>query len=334
VHERDEQYRVMVQTSPDGIVLTRLDGTILLANEATARLCGGQRPEDFGGRSMVDLVTVEDRVRVQDLIDDAIQTREIQTVECRLHDGQHGVVTECAISVSTDETGEPTGLLCVLRDVTKYKQREAELQDQTLHDPLTGLPNRVLLHDRLAHAIDSARRSASPVSVLYIDLDHFKAVNDSFGHDFADILLQKTARRMQQTMRASDTLGRLGGDEFAAVLPQTDAPGATVMVAKLKDELGTSFEIVGHTINIGASIGIAVYPVHGQDAATVLRRADIAMYANKRSGREHGVRDSHREDLVGSPPLPVYTSRTADAFTVQVDRRVLSVAQRRRQHSD
>jgi hypothetical protein len=106
------------------------------------------------------------------------------------------------------------------------------------------------------------------------------------------------------------------------------------MVAKLKEELGISFQIVGHTINIGASIGIAVYPVHGQDAPTVLRQADIAMYADKRSGREHGVQHSYHQDLVESTPLPVYISETADAFTVQVDRRVLSVAQRRRQHSD
>jgi PAS domain S-box-containing protein len=189
----------------------RPDGTILLANEAAARLCAGQRPEDFGGRSIVNLVTTEDRARVQDLIEDEIQTQEIRTAECRLRDAKHVVVTEFAISVTTDEMGEPTGLLCVLRDVTRYEQREAELQDQTLHDPLTGLPNRFLFHDRLHQTIEIARRSESPVGVLYIDLDHFKAVNDSFGHDFADVLLPQTARRMQQTMRASDTLGRLAG---------------------------------------------------------------------------------------------------------------------------
>jgi diguanylate cyclase (GGDEF)-like protein/PAS domain S-box-containing protein len=330
VHKRDERYRVLVQTAPDGMLLASLDGTILLANEAAARFCGRQHAEDLCGRPMVDLVHPDDQTRLRNTIDNALQTGRFATVECRLRGAPHPVA-EFAVSVSMDERGEPAGLVSVVRDVSRYKQREAELEVQTLHDPLTGLPNRVLFHDRLAQAIESARRSAAPVGVLYIDLDHFKAVNDRCGHDFGDVLLRQTAHRMQRTMRASDTLGRLGGDEFAVVLPQTDVTGTAIMAAKLKDELGRTVQLGGNAIAVGASIGIAVYPVHGDDAPSVLRQADSAMYADKRSRRGHGARHSGLEDLLEASPLSLSTASTADVIAVQVDHRVLSAAERRRE---
>jgi diguanylate cyclase (GGDEF)-like protein/PAS domain S-box-containing protein len=323
VRESDERYRLLVETSPDGIILTDLDGTILIANAAAARLHGGRSGDELLGSSVLDLVNAEDRAHVQEIMKEALHVGYIQNTECRLRRGNDSMIAELAISAVTDEAGSPTGFVHVARDVTRQKQREEQLKDQMLHDPLTGLPNRVLFHDRLGQAIESARRSKTQVGVLYIDLDHFKGVNDRFGHDSADVLLQQTARRMQQTVRASDTLGRLGGDEFAAVLPNADAAGATVTASKLKDEFGTSFELGGTRIVIGASIGIAVYPLHGEDAMTVLHRADVAMYAAKRSGRRNVIWHPSHEDMLERERFP---TRASDALSAHVDPRVLRLA--------
>lgn len=316
----DLYYRLLVESSPDGIILTDLHSTILLANLAVARLHGSS---ELLGRSVLDFVITEDRARFRGIVDKALHVGYVRNAECRLRRGDASFVAGIAIAVVPDEGGMPAGLAYVIRDMTKEKQREDQLQDQALHDSLTGLPNRVLFSDRLSQAIENARRAKTQVGVLYIDLDHFKEVNDSFGHDFADVLLQQTARRMQQLVRASDTLARLGGDEFAVVLPGTDMPGATVIATKLKAGLGTSFQIVDNSIDIGASIGIAAYPVHGDDAPSVLRQADAAMYFDKRSGSGSDVGEDARAHVGMPPRLPTYTS---DVFAAQVDPRVLSVA--------
>jgi diguanylate cyclase (GGDEF)-like protein/PAS domain S-box-containing protein len=323
VQDSDEHYRLLVETSLDGIILTDLDGTILIANEAAAKLHGGRSGDELLGTTFLDLVNTEDRTHVREIIEEALHVGYVRDAECRLRRGNESFIAEFVISVVTDELGKPTGFVNVVRDVTRQKQREEQLKDQALHDPLTGLPNRVLFHDRLGQAIESARRTKTQVSVLYIDLDCFKEVNDRFGHDYADVLLQQMARRMQQAIRASDTLGRLGGDEFAAVLPSADGAGAKVTAGKLKDEIGTSLQIAGTHIEIEASIGIAVYPVHGEDALSVLRRADMAMYAAKHSGRRNVISHPEQEDMLEHQRLP---TRATDVLDAQVDPRVLRLA--------
>jgi diguanylate cyclase (GGDEF)-like protein/PAS domain S-box-containing protein len=165
---------------------------------------------------------------------------------------------------------------------------EERFQHQALHDALTRLPNRVLLHDRLSHAITSAARDREPVSLLVVDLDRFKEVNDTLGHSAGDRLLQEVSARFRATVRASDTVARLGGDEFALVLPGADAPAAATTAAKLLAALERPVVLDGWELPLGASVGIAAYPEHGSDADTLLRRADMAMYAAKRN-RDGGL---------------------------------------------
>jgi diguanylate cyclase (GGDEF)-like protein/PAS domain S-box-containing protein len=330
VQGHEEHFRLLVETSPDGIILTDLGGTIVYANAAAATLCGNQRGEELHGTTMLNRINAEDRAHLRDITEGALHGANIQNAECRLICGTNSFIAEIAISVARNKEEEPTGFVHVIRDITGHKQREEELKDQILHDPLTGLPNRVLVHDRLHQAIENARRMETEVGVLYIDLDHFKEVNDRFGHDYADVLLQQASRRMQQTVRASDTLGRLGGDEFAAVLPYAGEDGAKVTADKLKDEVEVSYLIAGIHITIGASIGIAVYPAHGEDAMTVLRRADLAMYAAKRRGSRNVTWHSEDEDMPEHLGLSVHAS---DVAAVQVDPRVLSMAKGRRPSS-
>jgi diguanylate cyclase (GGDEF)-like protein len=165
----------------------------------------------------------------------------------------------------------------------------AELEHRALHDALTALPNRVLLHDRLDHAIRAARRGAAPMALFLMDLDGFKEVNDTLGHETGDSLLQEVARRLQTALRASDTVARLGGDEFAVVLPAVDEESAIHIARKLTTAVSAPLALAGHDIDISGSIGIALFPVHGEDARALLRHADMAMYAAKRGGNTYSV---------------------------------------------
>ena len=157
----------------------------------------------------------------------------------------------------------------------------ARNEHQALHDALTGLPNRTLLFDRVERALAHDRRQGSSTAVLLLDLDRFKEVNDTLGHHNGDRLLCEVASRLTHALRAADTLARLGGDEFAVLLPGTDGEGALVLAHRLVDALHAPIELDGLSIAVGASIGVAVAPEHGDDPERLLQRADVAMYAAK-----------------------------------------------------
>jgi diguanylate cyclase (GGDEF)-like protein len=186
-------------------------------------------------------------------------------------------------------------------DITERKRAELALAHQALHDALTGLPNRVLLGDRLQQAILTSEREERELALLVMDLDRFKEVNDTLGHHAGDRLLQEIARRLRAALRASDTVARLGGDEFAVVLPgSSDAPDAAV---KLIAALEAPVDLEGHTLALGASIGIALYPQHGQTVESLLRSADVAMYTAKRARSGVAIyapdQDQHSVDRLG-----------------------------------
>ena len=205
---------------------------------------------------------------------------------------------------------------------------EERFHHQALHDPLTNLPNRVLLHDRLGQAIASARREphAQPVALLVLDLDRFKEVNDTLGHHAGDRLLQEVGVRLRGALRESDTVARLGGDEFAAVLPGADAASAVIAAAKLQAALEMPLFLEGRELSMAASIGVAAYPAHGADADTLLRRADLAMYTAKRAqsgvatyAPDHDSRSSERLALVGAARRAITLEELSLHYQPQVD---------------
>jgi diguanylate cyclase (GGDEF)-like protein len=172
----------------------------------------------------------------------------------------------------------------LLRDVTTRERAEADLRDKALHDGLTGLPNRTLLGDRLTSAIAVAQRQDAALSLLMLDLDGFKSVNDTYGHHAGDLVLVETAKRLSGTLRESDTAARLGGDEFVLLLPATPLIGATEAARALVDFIGAPIVVDRKPLTVGASIGIAVFPNHGRDPEVLLAAADSAMYEAKHSG--------------------------------------------------
>lgn len=165
------------------------------------------------------------------------------------------------------------------------KQMEAWLQHIARHDPLTGLPNRELFHDRLQTALRLAERDQSRLALLYLDLDRFKQVNDTLGHPVGDLLLQEVARRLRQCVRESDTVGRVGGDEFLVLLNGVALPEQALSTAeKIRLALGRPFDLAARIVHISPSIGVALYPEHGGDYKQLIRYADEAMYDAKKNG--------------------------------------------------
>lgn len=189
-----------------------------------------------------------------------------------------------------DDNGKLTHHVAVFSDITMRKSAENRMRYLALHDALTDLPNRALLTERLEQAIVAARRDKSGLGLMYFDLDNFKPINDSFGHEMGDLLLKAVADRVLDCVRESDTVARLGGDEFAVLLPKLETAKDAMMVAeKIRNALGEHFLLAGDSFEISASIGVAIYPEHGDDERTLLRSADTAMYHAKRGGRNQVV---------------------------------------------
>jgi len=182
--------------------------------------------------------------------------------------------------------GRITHFMHFLQDLSLLKLSET-LKNLAFYDSLTGLPNRNLFHDRLAFAMATARRTRHGFAVLSIDIDHFKRVNDSFGHDAGDELLRQIAARLQACLRKTDTVARVGGDEFVAILEQVLDPELAVKMAdKLLAGCGGDYELRGNLLRVTMSVGLSLYPRDGQEADILLKRADLAMYRAKATGKD------------------------------------------------
>jgi diguanylate cyclase (GGDEF)-like protein/PAS domain S-box-containing protein len=198
--------------------------------------------------------------------------------------------------VPVEDGGQLTHWVAFLRDVTQTKHQVTSLRHQAMHDGLTGLPNRTMLFEKLECAVESSRAGGVKLALMLMDLDRFKEVNDTFGHQFGDALLKQVSFRLQNQLRGDDFAARLGGDEFAAVLPHVaDSTTAATTARRILGTLEQPFVIEGQVLEVGGSIGIALFPEHGGDARTLLRRADVAMYSAKQKQSGYSFHEEDRE---------------------------------------
>ncbi|PYQ51178.1 MAG: GGDEF domain-containing protein [Acidobacteria bacterium] len=210
------------------------------------------------------------------------------------------------------DSGEPTHWVAFLRDITESKNQLLMLRRQAMFDPLTDLPNRMLLFERFEKAIDNARSAKNMTALLLMDLDRFKEINDTFGHHFGDTLLKEIAVRLRNLLSPNDTLSRLGGDEFGLFLTRASDPSDVAAVARrVLDSLQQPFAIEGHLVEVSASIGIALYPTHGTDARMLLRRADVAMYAAKEANVGYAFHNQEHESQTPDQLALVVEMRSA-----------------------
>lgn len=205
----------------------------------------------------------------------------------RCKDGSYKWILDRGQVVERNEQGQALRMIGTHTDLTALKQREqAEITiaHLTQHDSLTGLPNRMLLRDRIETALAHARRESEPLALMFIDVDRFKFINDSLGHRAGDALLVEIASRLRQAVRQQDTVSRMGGDEFTLLLPQTDAEGAAHLAQALIERISAPSLIEGMELIVTPSIGIAIFPADGQDVDALLQAGDTAMYRAKADG--------------------------------------------------
>jgi len=333
----EERFRALSEHATDLVLVVDRDRTVRYASPSHARVLGFE-PGEIEGRYLFDFIHPDDRAAIRRGIVATITNGDgVATVvfRGRHKDGSWRLLE----AIGNNRFHDPAirGWVVNSRDITERAEMEALLRRQALHDALTGLPNRTLLQDRLQQALRAAGRgtlpaTTPPLTLLLLDLDRFKEVNDTLGHHHGDLLLRQVAERLCATLRDSDTIARLGGDEFAVLLPATDEVGARAAADKVVAALALPFDLEAVSVHVGASVGIALAPDHGQDVDTLLRHADVAMYVAKRTGESSAVytpeRDAYTPDrlaliadlrrAIADDGLALHYQPKADLVTKQV----------------
>ena len=276
------------QNTQEGIVVTDGSGNIVSVNPAFTAVTGYQPDEVIGRNPKLLKSGRHDEAFYRAMWDEIARHGQWQgEIWNRRRNGE--IYPEWMnISAVHGRAGEPTYYVAVFSDISLVKQNEERLHRLAHYDALTGLPNRVLFGDRLRQSLVQAQRSGKLVGLLFLDLDRFKLVNDTLGHRAGDLLLQEVAVRLQAAVRAQDTVSRLGGDEFTVILPDLHAAaGAGNVAEKIIEVLSMPFALGQQDVFVTPSIGIAIYPLTGDDAESLVKHADIAMYQAKEQGRNN-----------------------------------------------
>jgi len=285
VRESEERYRKLVDLSPDGISI-HVDGRFVFINPAGARMLGAEHPDQLVGISTLDVVHPDCRERVKSLIQQLGEKVRlapwIEEQYIRL-DGSPIDVEVCGVNFVYK--GAPA-IQMIFKDITERKLAEQRLEHLALYDALTGLPNRMLFFDRTKQLLAFAKRNTYILSLLYMDLDNFKHINDTFGHEVGDLVLTEVSKRMTSSMRSSDTVARMGGDEFIGICARiASSADAAVIARKIIAVLARPLRIGDLELTISVSVGISLYPLDGDDVETLMKKADAAMYTVKKSAK-------------------------------------------------
>lgn len=285
----EEQLKLLAsvfQNTIEGIFITDRNGTIERVNPGFTRITGYSAEEAVGQNPRLLKSDRHDRAFYRHMWESIVQTGTWQgEIWNRKKNGEVFPEWQSVTSI-LDDNLEVTHYVAVFHDISAIKDGQEKLQYQANHDVLTDLPNRNLFIDRLEQAIASARRSGDHLAVLFLDLDKFKDINDTLGHHVGDQVLQTVARRLKSSCRDEDTVARLGGDEFMVLLPrQSDVRNIAAVAKRINETLIEPMDLGGQEIYAGASVGISLFPEDGDDAATLMKNSDMAMYRTKAGGR-------------------------------------------------
>jgi diguanylate cyclase (GGDEF)-like protein/PAS domain S-box-containing protein len=290
--EAKERAQVTLDCIGDAVISTDVSGNITFLNPVAEKMSGWPLKE-VAGRPLPEvfrIINATTRKAVSNpLVKSAVQNRsgELPWNSVLIQRDGTEIHIEDSVALIHDPNGRTIGSVLVFRDVSVAWAMAEKIAHTAEHDCLTGLPNRLLLNDRLGQAIALAQRNHHKVALLFLDMDGFKHINDSLGHPAGDKLLQSVANRLLSCVRAPDTVSRQGGDEFIVLLQEVKQPeDVTVAAKRLLKSLTEAFSIGLHTLHISTSIGVSIYPDDGQDAETLIRNADTAMYQAKESGRQ------------------------------------------------
>jgi diguanylate cyclase (GGDEF)-like protein/PAS domain S-box-containing protein len=278
LRESELRYRLLFEQNAAGVCVTTAQGEILECNSTFAEMLGYGRAEMIGLQIRDLHVRPFERDELAILLADALTLNSVE-VELRRKDGVTVWVLQ-NLTLSSDRAH------MTVVDISDRKRAEEQIEFHAYHDVLTQLPNRKLFTDRLGQSVTHARRTGKPLAVMFIDLDHFKSINDTLGHTAGDEFLLEMSHRLRGCVRDDDTVARLGGDEFTIILSELRQPEDAATVAeKILISVQQPVTLAGMTVESSASIGIALYPTDGADTDTLLRNADSAMYRAKESGR-------------------------------------------------
>ena len=289
LHASEEKFRQLAENVREVFWMMNAAGTEVLYVSPAYEEIWGRTCEELYSHPMswIESIEPEDRERAHAAFLKQMQGENIES-EYRIRNASEELkwVRDRAFPIRND-SGEIVRVAGIAEDITERKKTEAALAHQAQHDHLTGLPNRLLLSDRLEASIERAAKTGLMAAVIYIDLDGFKLVNDTLGHEAGDALLQQATERLQRCIRELDTLARMGGDEFMVVVNQiSDDQTALTIAERFRTVLQKPFEVAGNELHISASLGVAMYPRDGEDVSTLRRNADAAMYGAKRSGKD------------------------------------------------
>jgi diguanylate cyclase (GGDEF)-like protein/PAS domain S-box-containing protein len=288
-----ERAVVTLNSIGDAVLCTDISGNITYLNLVAETMTGWCREEAIG-KPLAEVFQIIDggtRTTARDPMEMAVeQNRTVGlTVNCVLirRDGFESAIEDSAAPIH-DRVGRVIGAVIVFHDVSAARAMSHQMTHSAQHDVLTNLPNRMLLNDRITQTISLARRQNRSFAVLFLDLDHFKYINDSLGHAVGDQLLQSVSKRLLSAVRGSDTVSRQGGDEFVILLSEIAHPeDAATSARKILLSLSVPHSIAGQDLNIDSSVGISIYPEDGANAETLIKNADTAMYYAKESGRNN-----------------------------------------------
>ena len=281
VKESEERYRLLVELAPDGIAV-HVDGKFVFLNPAGARFLAAKNADQLIGRNVLDFIhpdyhqVEQNRIRFMQQQRDSVPWMQEKFIRL---DGQEIDVEVAGVSFLRQGA---MAVQIIFRDITERRITEDRLKRLALYDTLTGLPNRALFFDRIGQLLALAKRNNYVLALLYMDLDRFKVINDTLGHEAGDLLLAEASRRMSSCTRKADTIARMGGDEFVGICGKITAPqDAGIVAQKIIEVISAPFDLKGHERRIGASIGISLYPFDGHDVETLVKKADDAMYRVK-----------------------------------------------------